>query len=359
MDDGRDWFGSARAWIIGLACLIVVVIVYYVAADRTTPFTTDAYVQTFVVQVAPRVDGQVVEVLVRDGSSVKAGDPLFRLDNTPYKFAAARLSASLAVAQSNIKGLRSRLDYFNAVVKQRQADVKFAQVTYDRIAKLAEESFAAQQKLDQATDALRTNKALLSQAKADVVDIETKLDSMVGDEHSKVAEARAHLRIAEYDLKHTTIHAAVDGVIDNMQLQTGTYLKAGDRVMSLIDSQKHWVVANYKENALSVIKPGQKVKLSYFMYPGRIFDGEVSEIGSGVYRGQGLADGLLANIENPSAWITESQRFEVRIDPKTAAKFPLRVGSTARVMVVTGNNFLMNGLGLFWLWVGAQLDYIY
>lgn len=355
----RSMFFSARAWFIALTCLIILAVVYYVVANRITPYTSDAYVQSFVVQIAPRVDGQVIEVLVEDGSFVGAGEPLFRLDPTPYEFEVARLEASLALSESTIEGLQAQLKFFEGVVDQRQADVDFAQQSFDRISKLAEDSFAAQQQLDQATATLRSDTALLNQAEADLVDIQTQLGSMTGDDHSQVAQVRAELEIARFNLDQTTIFAAVGGIVDNMQLRSGTYLEAGDYVMTLIDSDARWIVANYQENALSVIRPGQSVQLSFFMYPGHIFEGEVTAIGSGVYKGQGLADGLLAQVENPSAWITLSQRFQVRIDPVVGTEFPLRVGATARVMIVTEDSPFMNNLGAFWLRVGTNLDYIF
>ncbi|MEO4043808.1 HlyD family secretion protein [Hoeflea sp. CAU 1731] len=354
-----NWATSIRTWMIGLMLLIIFVIVYYIATDRITPFTTDAYVQTYVVQVAPRVEGQVVEVLAKQGSEVKAGDALFRLDPKPYQYEVDRLKASLADAQTNIRALQAQLQSEKAVVEQRQADVQLAQVTHDRVSTLTQDSFVTVQKLDEATDTLKSDTALLAEAKANVLNLQTLLNSMIDGEHSQVAQVRAQLETAQYDLDQTTVYASIDGVIDNMQLQVGKYVDAGDEVMTLIDTAQWWIVANYPENALSVIKPGQKVKLSYFMYPGIIVDGEVASIGFGVYEGQGLASGELPEIENPSDWITESQRFQVRIRPVTSSDLPLRVGATARTMVLTGDNAIMNGLGLFWLWVGANIDYIY
>lgn len=345
--------------MLALTGLLLIAIVYYIVADRLTPYTTDAYVQSFVVQVAPRIDGQVVEVLVEEGSAVAVGDPLFVLDPRPYEYTVARLTAALATAEATVRSLEAQRAYFNAVVTQREADVQYAQETYERNLKLREDSFAAEQALDESVDALRTNEALLTQAQADVVNIETQLEAMTGDEHSAIAQARAELNAAIFELEQTTVFSAVDGVVDNLQLREGTYLEAGDFVLTLIDTSRQWIVANFPENALSIIEPGQPVKLSFFMYPGQIFEGRVGAIGHGVYRGQGLADGLLADVDNPTAWMTLSQRFEVRIDPMIEESMALRVGATARVLVITGDHPIINGLGRFWHWLGAKFDYVY
>lgn len=355
----RDWTTSVRAWMIGLLALIVFVIVYYIATDRITPFTTDAYVQSFVVQVAPRVEGQVVSIAVKQGGTVKKGDPLFTIDPRPYQYAVDRLKAELVEAQTAVKQLQTQLDGQNDVVSQREANVTLAQATFDRISTLAKDNFAAQQSLDNATNTLKTNTALWSEAKASVANIQAELDSMIDGEHSQVAQVKAELASAELKLAETTVHASVDGVIDNLQLSVGTYIDIGTAVMTLVDTSDWWIVANYPENALSVIEPGQSVRLSYLMYPGVIVTGKVASIGWGVSAGQGQATGQLPEVVNPDAWITRSQRFQVRITPDRIEHQPLRVGATVRTVVLTGDNPLMNGLALFWLWIGAQLDYIY
>src|SRR5215475_13023709 len=78
-------FWSARAWVAIVLLLIVALIVYYVLSDIYTPFTTDAYVQAYVVQVAPRVEGQVVQVCVEENQAVKKGDLLFEIDPRPFE----------------------------------------------------------------------------------------------------------------------------------------------------------------------------------------------------------------------------------------------------------------------------------
>jgi len=56
---GRKLLLSARAWVLFVLLVIAALVAYYILSDRYTPFTTDAYVQAYVIQVAPRVEGQV------------------------------------------------------------------------------------------------------------------------------------------------------------------------------------------------------------------------------------------------------------------------------------------------------------
>ncbi len=70
---GRRFLLSARAWILLILLVIAALVAYYILSDRHTPFTTDAYVQAYVIQVAPRVEGQVVHVYVQENQAVKKG----------------------------------------------------------------------------------------------------------------------------------------------------------------------------------------------------------------------------------------------------------------------------------------------
>src|ERR1700688_3160517 len=82
---GRKLLLSARAWVLFILLVIAALVAYYVLSDRHTPWTTDAYVQAYVIQVAPRVEGQVVQVHVRKNQAVKKGDLLFEIDPRPFK----------------------------------------------------------------------------------------------------------------------------------------------------------------------------------------------------------------------------------------------------------------------------------
>jgi multidrug efflux pump subunit AcrA (membrane-fusion protein) len=84
-----------RRWTLILG-LIVVLFFYSMIADRMTPYTSQATVQTFVVRMAPEVAGRVIEVNVVDNQRVKAGDVLFRIDARPFTIAHAQAEARLA-----------------------------------------------------------------------------------------------------------------------------------------------------------------------------------------------------------------------------------------------------------------------
>ena len=91
-----------RTWTIGILILLAVLLAYHVVADRITPYTPLAYVQTFIVQVAPQVAGSVTEVNVVDNQRVDQGDILFRIDPQPFRLAVDAAEAALAQAGQTI-----------------------------------------------------------------------------------------------------------------------------------------------------------------------------------------------------------------------------------------------------------------
>src|SRR4029077_1803812 len=104
---GRRFAQSARAWVLAVLSVIAVLVVYYVLSDRHTPFTTDAYVQAYVIQVAARVEGQVVRVHVQENQAVQKGEVLFEIDPRPFEYRLALLEAKQVDATQQVAQLES------------------------------------------------------------------------------------------------------------------------------------------------------------------------------------------------------------------------------------------------------------
>src|SRR4029077_15820150 len=96
------------------------------------------------------------------------------------------------------------------------------------------------------------------------------------------------------------------------------------------------------------VRPGQRVRLSFNTYPGRIFPGVVQTVGWGGDQGQGTPSGNLPVVDEPKNWIRLAQRFQVRIAPQVPAGYPLRVGATASVAVYTEEHYWLNPVTEAW-----------
>src|SRR5215469_12513752 len=128
----RRLFLSARAWIFGVLLLVAVVVAYYILSDRYTPFTTDAYVQAYVVQVAPRVEGQVVNVYVQENQAVKKGELLFEIDPRPFEYQIALLEAKRVAAVQEVAQMESELSAARAEDVRLAAEKAYARVVHQQ-----------------------------------------------------------------------------------------------------------------------------------------------------------------------------------------------------------------------------------
>ena len=145
-------------------------------------------------------------------------------------------------------------------------------------------------------------------------------------------EALARRDKAALDLKRTAVVASVPGIVSNMRLQPGEYLEAGDRVFTLIASERLWVEANLKETQMTHVRVGQNAAVTVDAYPGRSWRAVVDSISPAT----GAEFAVLPAQNATGNWVKVVQRLPVRlriIDPVQDP--PLRAGMTASVSIDT------------------------
>lgn len=348
---------SARAWVLLVIAVIVLLAAYYVLSDLHTPFTTDAYVQAYVVQVAPRIEGQVVRVAVEENQAVKKGDLLFEIDPRPFAYQVALLKAKRVDAVQQIAQLEAELAAAKADVDRLEAEEAYAKVVADQEKMIFKQEATTDRKYQQALQSHKAAQAASKQGAARAQKIEQALAAMIGDEHAIVAEVQSQLEIAELNLEWTRVYSHANGYVTNVQLRVGDYIQIGAPAITLIDSDHWWVVANFRENALENVRKGQRVGLTINTYPGRIFHGVVDSLGWGVDQGQGTPSGALPYVAEPKNWIRLAQRFQVRIIPEMPSEYPLRVGATASAAVYTREDYWLNGVTELWQRIEAALEH--
>jgi membrane fusion protein, multidrug efflux system len=247
--------------------------------------TNDAYVGGNVTTLSPHVPGFVSAILVRDNQFVKAGQLVVTLDDRDYK---AALAHAEAVVQNQIAALAN----FHAKYTLQQSMI--AQAGYDLAAKKATAAFArvdaaryhalalttfgtaqADQKAfaadRNAAAAVRAGEASLEAAKQQLRVIDTE----IGETRAGLAEAQADLRTAQLNFGYTQIRSPIDGYVGNRAAQTGAYTTIGAPLLSIVPAHGLWVDANFKEDQLARMRPGQKVTFYADVLPGLTFTGRV------------------------------------------------------------------------------------
>ena len=354
----RRLIGSVRFWVLVIVGVLVLLILYYALEEIYTPFTTEAYVQAYVVQVAPQVAEKVIRVHVHEGSQVKAGDLLFELDPALFEQKVASLEAKLIEAQHQVKQLDAELAAAKADHEKLAAEADYAAVVHRQESAIYKTESTTERRYLEAVQKDKASQAALRQSENNVRRIEDALSAQIKGENAIVAQVRADLAEARLKLSYTRVLAPCDGLITDLQLRDGAYVHTGQAAMTLIDTGRWLVVANFRETSLARLREGMPAVIAFRGLPGQFFDGKVSTIGWGVSQGQGVPSGQLPDVKIANSWIPPAQRFQVRLSLDHPESVPLRVGMTGSVAVYTQPQGTVSRVTRFWHKVIAWLYYL-
>jgi membrane fusion protein (multidrug efflux system) len=140
---------------------------------------------------------------------------------------------------------------------------------------------------------------------------------------------------ARLDLARTVIRAPIDGVVAKNDVQIGQRVQVGQPLMSVVPVGQAYVNANFKEQQLRKVRPGQPVDLTSDLYGGSVkYRGTVV----GVSGGTGSAFAVIPAQNATGNWIKVVQRLPVRIavDARDLQAHPLRVGMSMSAQITTG-----------------------
>lgn len=278
--------------------LTVVVIAVCVFAVHESHFvsTDDAYVDTHAVQIAPRVSGQVINVYVTDNQVVKEGDLIAEIDSSDYETKLGESIAKFNMAvyrQSNAKA-----DFASATT-----DVSVAKKDLERYSALYADGAVPKQQLDEAQARYDESKAKLIQANQNLF---SASKNRVAD--AELKQLASTKKQAELNLSYTKIYAPQAGYVTGKSVEKGAYVQVGQPLLVLVPS-KVWVVANFKENQLEHMKPGQIVDIKIDTYPNKVFKGKVDSI----QRSSGAKASLFPPENAVGSFVKIVQRIPVKI----------------------------------------------
>ncbi|SEP72605.1 Multidrug resistance efflux pump [Devosia sp. YR412] len=306
---------------------------WYVLSDRAAPYAGGASVTAFVTQIAPRVSGPVTQVLVSDNAVVKAGQPLFHIDDTTFVMDVAQAEAQLAQARQTVTANAAAIVAATAQRDKANAQLALVQPARDRALQLFGRGLVSDAKRDQAEADYSAALAATSAAEADIARL-TAQAGPSGEDNPQVRTAMAALEKAQFALANTTVLAPADGYITNLSLAGGQFATAGQAVMTFIDPTTQAVLADFRENQLVNVLPGDPVELSFEAAPGTIFHGHVDSIAWGINSGRTTVNGL-AQSSTDTRWFPAARKIPVRVslDQDTPMPANLRLGSEASMVI--------------------------
>jgi len=289
------------------------------------PYSKSLFVQSYVVQMAPEYGGLVKDVYVTANEPVEKGDPLFQMDPTPWQLKVNELEARLAAADTDVAELSQAVAEARADVARVEADLEMARIKYEQLGAAAKQSAVSQLRMEEAENDVRVKQADLARSRDSLKAAQIALDSRVGDQHTAVAEVVAELGQARYYLEHTTIRAPSNGYVSNLQIYPGAMVRLKQPLMSFINSEEHWLLAQVRQRGVEHLRKGDKVEFALEMYPGKIFSAEIESIAWAAGEAQGIPGGTLPMIHQ----ITNAEGFMVRMRMTgDHTDYPLRFGAS-------------------------------
>lgn len=347
-----------RRWTLIVLAIIFVVFLYSIVADRTTPYTSQAIVQAYVLRVAPEVAGRVLEIGVTDNQKVKAGELLFRVDSEPFKIA-------LEQAEAKIAGVGQTIGANTAAVASAQERLTEARAKRDntveqanRVLELVKKGVYAKAREDRAKAEIEAAEASVREAEAELEKAKEQLGPQ-GSENPQLRDALAAAEKAKLDLVRSTVIAPSDGVVTNLQLTLGQFIGVGQAALTFIDARDVWFSANFRENSLETIKPDLPAEIVLDVFPGRVFQGKVESLSWGVSQGSIDPSTGLPKVNAPTGLTRTPQSFPVRINLDQKDYLPgMRLGSQANIIVYATSNAILNAIGAFWIRLIAILTYV-
>jgi membrane fusion protein (multidrug efflux system) len=274
----------------GLAALVAVAAyaVQYWMAGQYIETTDDAYVGGDVTDLAPQVSGLIANIMVTDNQAVHAGDLLVKIDDRDFRIAVDRAEAAVAGAQASLANLAAARVLQLALIGEAEADAAsagartvLARDNQSRYARLAanqagtlQDAQTAEAAYEQAVAGGSHAAAALAAARAQLVVI----DAQTQQAEAMLAVAQADLAAARLNLSYTEIRAPFDGVIGNRSAHLGGYASAGAQLLSIVPAHGLWVDANFKEDQLAAMVPGDRVTITADVSPGVKITGAVASL---------------------------------------------------------------------------------
>ena len=355
MDPVRKWTFIALG-----ACFVLMI--FYLVADRVTPYTSQARVNALVVPIAAEVSGTVTAVQIDSNHAVNAGDLLFQIDRERYELAVATALASLESARQATRASSADVATAEAKVVSAKAQLQSTEQDAVRLRRIKKEDAGAisDRRIEIAENALAAAQGGLAAAESSLQRAIAALGE-TGDANTNVLQAQAALDQAQLDLTRTAVLAPDSGVITDVRVDRGNFAQAGAPLMTFVASHDVWIRADFTENNLGNIKPGDPVEIVFDALPGTVIKGTVRSTGFGV-NVDSTPLGSLPTIENDRQWLRDAQRFSVLVDfemPSEEDRGGVRVGAQASVIVYADSGWIMTLLGKIKMRLVSVFTYAY
>ncbi len=253
------------------------------------PWTRDGRILSEVIQVAPRVSGQLQSIAVIDNQFVNEGDLLFAIDPTDFEVELEQAEANLSQAKA-------------ALGQAKNVGVRDESLPKDLIS----------------DEQVEADELSIASAEAAVLQFEAARNQ------------------AAINLSRVNILAPTEGYVTNLNQRVGNYVSTGQTLVALVESQSYYAMGYFEEIKAAKLRKGMKVRVTPLSSVDT-YEGTIVSVGKGIQDGSADRSGLLPNVQPTVPWVRLGQRVPVRVslDNLTAEQRDLiTVGVTCSIEVL-------------------------
>lgn len=283
-------------------------------------WTDNAQVYRNIVPINSRVQGYIKEICFNDFEEVKAGDTLVIIDNSEYLLREAQANASYqrslvdsTAMNTTISTTSNNLAVSDAAIEELRIRLEQAERDYHRYEQLLEQKAVTRQQYENMKvnyEAMKSKHDMLVRQKASTNLMKTEQTQRLDQRKAEIEAAAAAHDLAKLNLSYTVITAPCNGIASRKNIQLGQLIQPGQNLLSLVESERVWVIANYKETQTANITEGKEVEVRVDAVPNVVYKGIVSTIANATGSHYSVVP-----IDNATGnFIKVEQRIPVRID---------------------------------------------
>jgi len=333
------WLKFSIAWgVVSVFVGLHLLIIFMIGLRFVTPYSTNARMIQHTIQLIPRLSEPtlVTDVLIEQNTHVKKGTPLFQFDRRPYEYKVRQLEAQLAKAKQDVRINKADVEAAVHKVAKLKDELVYYKYQQKLSAALAKRGAGPQEDAQKWAAQVASAEAGILEAQADEQRARLRYTSEINGMNTAVAGIQAELDMARFYLDNTLMVAPEDGYILNLQVRPGMVsgiVRLG-AIASFICDADRYLLANYFQENLKFVKPGQQVEVALDLYPGQIWRGAVEAIWQGSGSGQMLPSGFLPNFHYKPTEMPQGQfAVVIHLDDPDQAKFP--IGAQGRAAIYT------------------------
>ena len=282
--------------------------------------TDNAQIETYFVPVLPRMAGYVKTVNVKDYDVVKKDEVLAEIDTDEAKLVLEELEADYNQSSTDIENAKANINNLNVTVQSANANLKAnflrrekAKRDSERDANLVAENAITRK---QADDSKSNAEILSAQYEAGQEDILTSksrmpiLQAALHKAESVLAVKRVKIEQQKLKLTYGKVYAPSSGRIGKKSIEAGQFIQAGQPLMTIVQDNSFWVIANFKETQVGNLKIGDEVDLKMDAYPDKPIKGKILSISEST----GAKTSLLPPDNASGNFVKVTQKVPVKIE---------------------------------------------